>query len=113
MLNTLTVWLIEKAFYAAPLSVLPLLNANARMDIVDLYRSKQPAVVENAMGGESRLRKIDNHHLAIQLTPVSRWEMLLLPDSSIEVRHTYMATDTVSSTSLYDKHWKLLCKDRK
>ena len=100
MLNTLTVWLIEKAFYAAPLAVLPLLNANARMDIVDLYRSKQPAVVENAMGGESRLRKIDNHHLAIQLTPVSRWEMQLLPDSSIEVRHTYMATDTVSSTSL-------------
>ena len=113
MLTTVAAWLIEKAFYSAPLAVLPLLNVNARMDLVDLYRERQPAVVENAMGGQSRLQEISDKTLVLQLTEVSRVKMQLLPDSSIEVRHTVMAPDTVTSTSLYDKHWKLLCKDRR
>lgn len=113
MLDSLSTWLIEKAFYTAPVAIIPLLTPSTRMDLIDLHRAKQSAVVENTLGGQTRLRSIGDRDLVVQLTEVSSIRLTLLPDSAVEVHHTFLAPDTVTISRLYDHNWKLLCKGRK
>lgn len=108
MLATTAIHLIEKIFFSAPLTILPLLNTGARMDMIDLHHAGQPAVVANSLGGESTLTQIDKQSLTIQLTESSSWELHVHNDSTIEVTHTYIAIDTTKVNRHFDKYWHLL-----
>lgn len=60
---------LESLFYAVPLSVLPLLNSVARMDLIDFHKEQQPAVVGNSLGGETTLEQLDERSLTLRYTP--------------------------------------------
>ena len=49
MLISSTMSYLESIFYAVPLSLLPLLNTTARMDLIDFYKEQQSAAVVNSI----------------------------------------------------------------
>lgn len=70
---------IDSLFTAIPDAVLPLLDHNSRLDMVDLYNCKMKAAVVNDLNGESCLLEKDSTHILVQTSSVSRFEMRLLP----------------------------------
>lgn len=85
-------------FFSAPLSVVPLLDSSARMDMVDLFEAGQPAQVGNRYGGVSEMTVLTDSLILLRLTDVSTMELRLLPDTTLSVRHTVTTPDSVSHT---------------
>ena len=102
---------LESLFYAVPLSVLPLLNSVARMDLIDFHKEQQHAVVGNSLGGETTLEQLDERSLTLRYTPASIWKMELMPDSTILVTRTFYARDTTHIRRVYNRRWQLIKKD--
>lgn len=110
MLFSSAISYIETLFYSVPLAILPLLNAEARMDLLDLHKSQHRAVVNNSLGGETSLEKIDENGLTLRYTSASLWRMELQRDSTIKVTRTFFAKDTTEVTRIYNLKWKLISK---
>jgi len=66
-------------FISMPDSVLPQLEDAWRKDLVDLYQSGKPSVIENTMAGSSTLQKLTTDYLFLQTTERSTMEILFLP----------------------------------
>jgi hypothetical protein len=101
---------IETLFYSVPLAILPLLNAEARMDLLDLHKSQHKAVVNNSLGGETSLEQLDENSLTLRYTSASLWRMELQKDSTIKVTRTFFSKDTTEVTRIYNQKWKLISK---
>ncbi len=110
MLFSSAISYIETLFYSVPLAILPLLNAEARMDLLDLHKSQHRAVVNNSLGGETSLEKLDENGLTLRYTSASLWRMELQKDSTIKVTRTFFAKDTTETTRIYNLKWKLISK---
>lgn len=110
MLFSSAISYIETLFYSVPLAILPLLNAEARMDLLDLHKSQHRAVVNNSLGGETSLEKLDENGLTLRYTSASLWRMELQKDSTIKVTRTFFANDTTETTRIYNLKWKLISK---
>lgn len=110
MLFSSAISYIETLFYSVPLAILPLLNAEARMDLLDLQKSQHRAVVNNSLGGETSLEKLDENGLTLRYTSASLWRMELQKDSTIKVTRTFFANDTTETTRIYNLKWKLISK---
>ena len=110
MLFSSAISYIETLFYSVPLAILPLLNAEARMDLLDLHKSQHRAVVNNSLGGETSLEKIDENGLTLRYTSASLWRMELQKDSTIKVTRTFFAKDATETTRIYNLKWKLISK---
>lgn len=106
MIHSLTPLTLSALFVAAPLHVLPLLETNARLDLIDLYEAQMTAEITNRYGGKTQMRALSDTLIALQLTPVSSMELRLLPDSTIEVRHA-VQTPEITNTKIdsYDTSW--------
>ena len=70
---------IDSLFTAIPDAILPLLDHNSRLDMVDLYNCQMKAAVVNDLNGESCLLEKDSTHLLVRTSSVSQFEMRLLP----------------------------------
>ncbi|MDR0287416.1 MAG: DUF3256 family protein [Clostridiales bacterium] len=66
-------------FIQIPDSYLPHLEDAWRKDLVDLYKSDKPAVLENTMTGRSTLQKLTPDYLFLQSTERSTLEIRFLP----------------------------------
>lgn len=110
MLFSSAISYIETLFYSVPLAILPLLNAEARMDLLDLQKSQHRAVVNNSLGGETSLEKLDENGLTLRYTSASLWRMELQRDSTIKVTRTFFAKDTTEATRIYNLKLKLISK---
>jgi hypothetical protein len=66
-------------FIRMPDSFLPQLDEVGRKDLVGLYQSGKPAVLENTMSGTSTLQKLTADYLFLQSTERSTVEIRLLP----------------------------------
>ena len=66
-------------FINMPDSYLPQLEDAWRKDLVDLYQSGKPAVLENTMNGSSTLQKLTSDYLLLKTTERSTMEIKLLP----------------------------------
>lgn len=86
MMTTLHSFLAS-LFVAAPLTVLPLLDESARLDLIDLYEANMPAQVTNRHGGMTEMTMLSDTLIALRMTEVSTLEMRLMEDSTIELRH--------------------------
>ncbi len=102
--------LIEAFFYAAPVEVLPLIDQSARMDLFDLYKDGQKAEVLNRFGGVTTLTAATDSTLQLRLTECSTWSMQVEHDSILTVRHTFYATDTLTTVQRYTPHWRKLAE---
>ena len=66
-------------FIQIPDRYLPHLEDAWRKDLVDLYQSGKPAVLDNTMAGSSTLQKLTSDYLFLQSTERSTLEIRLLP----------------------------------
>ena len=66
-------------FIDIPDQYLPQLEDAWRKDLIDLYKSGNPAVLDNTMGGRSTLQKLTADYLLLQVTERSTMEIKFLP----------------------------------
>jgi len=78
-LSTATAQDMATFFINIPDSYLPQLEDAWRKDLVDLYQSGKPAVLENTMSGISTLQKLTPDYLYLQTTERSTMEIRFLP----------------------------------
>lgn len=97
---------IAALFTAAPLTVMPLLDRSARLDLIDLYEAGMEAAVTNRYDGTSRMTEMTDSLLTLELTPVSSLVMRLTPDSIIETIHSIEIPEGKRvTTHRYDTQW--------
>lgn len=99
-------------FTLAPLTVIPMLDTNSRMDMIDLMDAGMPAIVGNRYGGESTLIESSDSLLGLELTDVSYLELTLLPDSTFCLEHHVTTSDSVvhSTRKYYTADYKEIKK---
>lgn len=94
-------------FVAAPVSVMPLLDKGARLDLIDLAEANMEAQAGNRFGGVTRMTHLSDTLISLQLTEVSTMDIRLLPDSTIEVTHCVKLPEHVNTVKhRYDTDWK-------
>lgn len=96
---------LEAFFIAAPLNILPLLSASGRMDLIDLYKAEQKAVINHRLGGRSELLHLSADSLLLLTTPSTSWGLKLLPDSTLRLTRKAYVPDTIVHTEHFTKHW--------
>ena len=107
-ISTVKAQSIDTLFTAVPMSELPLLERNARLDMLDLYNYKMAAKGENIFGGTSTMTKKSAHHIAVDLTESSRWEMMRLcsgTDTIYACLHTTYCPAGETKASFYHTDW--------
>jgi hypothetical protein len=103
---------IEDYFIQIPNDLLIQLEEAWRKDLVDLYKSGKPAVLENTMLGKSVLNKLTDRYLLLQSTERSTVELKLL--SLINDTFVICMIETVyapvadSRVSFYTTDWRQL-----
>lgn len=98
---------MDSLFVAVPEPELPLLDRNARLDMLDLYNYKMTAKGENIFGGTSLMEAKEQNFIRLKLTEVSRWEMMRLECDSIYYVciHTIEQPVRMSRIRFYDGGW--------
>lgn len=105
-MTTLRPFLIAQ-FIAAPISVLPILDVSARLDLIDYFEAGMPAKVENRYAGSTELTALSDSLVALRVTEATTMELRLATDSNIVVKRTYTLPEgDVVTEKLYDKEWK-------
>lgn len=99
---------IDSLFVAVPATELPLLERNARLDMLDLYNYRMTAKGENVFGGTSVMTKKSANHIAVKLTESSRWEMMRLcagTDTTYVCLHTTYCPAGETTARFYHTDW--------
>lgn len=106
---------MENYFISMPNDNIVLLEEAWRKDLVEIYKSGKPAVLENAMQGKSVLNKLTDHYLLLQYTEHSTIELKLLSlvnnTSIICMVETVYAPVANSLVSFYSTAWERLASD--
>lgn len=99
---------MDSLFVTVPEPELPLLDRNARLDMLDLYNYKMTAKGENIFGGTSLMEVKEKDFVRLKLTEVSHWEMMRLAGDSTHYVciHTIEQPIRVSRIRCYDSDWK-------
>lgn len=96
------------AFTKAPRQVFPMLDKNARLDMVDYFNSGMTTPSTNALKGKSRITAIATLSMTISMTEASDYQLALLPagsDTIIAVITTVATPAPDSKMALYSKDW--------
>lgn len=99
------------AFASAPQSVFPLLDKNARLDMIDYFASGSDTPSRNKLDGSSRISELNDYSVKIKMTDASDYQLAILPagsDSLIAVISTVATPAHDSHISFYDRTWKKL-----
>ena len=88
----------SSVFAEIPLEVLDLLRPSTRLDMLDYYtQADSIIIVEDALGGQSRLEQVAPDYLKVAVTPISTLEIKLLPAKKDQI---IMTLYTVGNDSL-------------
>ena len=103
---------VVDAFKRASVPAMPLLTESTRLDMVDYFRAgKEEHTEQNALGGASRITRLDTDYMTLQLGESERIDMFLLPtasDTIIGVIQTLNTPTPDSSLKLYNRNWERL-----
>jgi len=106
---------MEDVFVKMPDDIIIQLEEAWRKDLVDLYNSGKPAILENTMQGKSTLQKLTDDYLMLQSTEHSTVELKLLPLVNntfiICMVETVYAPIADSRVSFYTTEWLPLAAD--
>ncbi|MDR0796636.1 MAG: DUF3256 family protein [Tannerella sp.] len=106
---------MEDVFIQMPNELIVQLEEAWRKDLVDLYKSGKPAVLENSMLGKSVLKKLTDDYLLLQSTERSMVELRLLPlvnnTRIICMIQTIFGPVADSRVSFYSSEWQPLPVD--
>lgn len=89
----------RKVFENLNASPLEILKKTTRLDMLDYWDADSVYNAVNAMNGISRLANVTPDYLKVEITPVSRLEIKILPDRKGEIVMTvYSIGDSIQST---------------
>lgn len=97
-----------QAFTTAPRKVLPLLNENTRLDMIDYFNSNMTNTSENTYGGRSRITSLSPEQITASLTDASTCQVAVLPDGKdglIAFITTVASPAPDSRMSVYSSDW--------
>lgn len=100
---------MDSLFVSAPASVVPLVRTNARLDLLDYFRSGMEARVQNDLDGKTTLKALTKDFLALQLSDAVMLEIKRLPfhgDSILAVVRNVKAGNSSGRISFYTTHWR-------
>lgn len=103
--------LIDSVFYNVPEDLLPLIESNARLDMLDLYNYGMTARAENIFSGTSQMLVKKPDFIRLRLTDVSEWELKILPsppDTILCIVHTLKGVAGSSKVTFYGNNWRQL-----
>lgn len=98
----------SEAFSKAPRKVIPMLDENARLDMIDYFNSNMSNTTGNTYGGKSRILSLSPMQLTARMTDASTCQLAVLPagNSELIALITTVATPTLDSRmSVYSSDW--------
>lgn len=104
-----------EAFTTAPAGIFPLLDKNARLDMVDYYNSGLNTPSANRLQGRSAITSLTPATLTVKITDSSSAQIALLPagnDTIIAVVSTVATPGLDSTLKFYDRSWRQLPADK-
>lgn len=96
-------------FASAPAQIFPLLDRNARLDMVDYYRSHLSTPSANALDGKSAITEMTPGSLTVRMTDSSTAQIFLLQagsDTIVGVISTVATPGLDSNIAFYDTSWR-------
>lgn len=105
----------KQAFATAPQRVIPLLDKNARLDMIDYFEAGQTVESRNALDGKSMLTELQPLSLKARLSDSSSLQLALLPagnDTIVALITTVNLPSPDSSMQLYDSQWQPISGQR-
>ncbi len=103
---------IVESFTSMPSTLIPTVEKNRRLDLIDLFRANQTATVANLLGGSSTLTCLQDSLLTLDLSSQSRVSIRLLTDNKGEALHILVRTACApacdSHVEFYTADWKEL-----
>ncbi len=98
------------AFLNAPTAVIPMLDRNARLDMIDYYNSGSTTPTRNQLNGRSRITEMDSNTVTIEMTDATVYRIVLLPskrlnDTVFAVIRTVKLPVHDSDIEVYSKDW--------
>lgn len=102
---------IDSTFVKVPVTELPLLDTNSRLDMLDLYNYNMEAKADNIFGGSSVMVGKSPNHIRLRLTETSDWELMRLKADTAVIYaciHTLKYSVGESSIRFYDEAWHAL-----
>lgn len=97
-----------EALKTIPDKLIPLLDKNTRLDMIDYYNSGSATASKNAMSGKSRILALTPEHVVIELSSASSCEIALLPagnDTLIAFVSTVATPAPDSRLKIYTSEW--------
>lgn len=91
-------------FAQAPVSVLPLLQTNTRLDMLDYFNSGMDTPSSNTLGGRSRITALSDAAVTIELSRDATVQMAVIPtgrDTVVAVVETVLTPVADSRVKLY------------
>lgn len=98
-------------FVDAPPQVLPLLERNARLDMLDYYRNELPTPSGNVLGGSSKVLRETEGCIEVQLSRDASLSIGLVPvkgDTLVAVIETVLTPVADSGIRFYRSDWTAL-----
>lgn len=95
-------------FTEAPQAVLPLLDRNARLDMLDYYRHKLPTTTSNLFNGAARVLEEHDNSIEVQLSRDAGIQFALVPvknDTVIAIIETVLTPVADSGVTFYRTDW--------
>lgn len=96
---------IRDVYAAAPDSIFPLLTRNNRLDQIDFFENKMPAIVKNRFEERAELLALTDRYLQLRLSQRCTVEMRLLSDSTLCMVETFAGPAPDSRIRLFDAEW--------
>lgn len=97
---------IADAFGKMPLSLMPYLTLNNRLDLIDFVGANMEAKVTNLLGGQTRLKVLTADSLLLELSPKTTVVLRLLPVAeAVDSAHhvVCMVTTLQLSAGIYEQ----------
>lgn len=97
----------SQAFVEAPRSVLPLLDRNARLDMLDYFNGGLTTKTSNKLNGSSAVTAVSPEQIAVQMTDASTCHMAVIPAAN----DTLVAVITTIATPAPDSKMTVYSSD--
>lgn len=99
-------------FHSMPDSLLPVLNANLRLEMLELHDMHVKAEITNLLGGNTCLDTLSNDYLRLNVDSIMTVDVCMLScnqgDSILCVIKTLGCDDGESDVTFYDQQWRML-----
>lgn len=105
------------AFQNAPATIFPMLDRNARLDMIDYFNSGSSTPTRNQLNGRSRITAMDSDAVTIEMTDASVYRIVLLPrkqqtDTLFALIRTVILPAHDSDMMFYDSQWRPLSDNK-